>query len=227
MGYFEKKMECASKHPCNSWNCTSCSRKKLYWLREKCVRFARLLSFQQTYVSTLKPFKNAHDAHLAVNTQIAAIKALKSPHSAKFEYFYVISKHNFSEFHVHLFTNRYYPFFTAYHEKTRDKKAFVLYCVENLKWSIHADYGGVRRYGASQLLNKQSMKSWYKIRLRLWRIRTRQHLVSVLVNFIRSLAYSVDVTSQRVANRRIPMTIKPSTPDAIRQVARPPPRQTI
>jgi hypothetical protein len=166
---------------CNRWDCQFCLRKKIYWLREQAVNFSQHLAFDQTFFIVLKGFQNAHEADDSIKYIIAREKALKTPYKSKLEYFYVIAKHGFSNWHIHLITNREMSGHAAYCKPSEDLKASCLYLVGNLLRSADADYAGVRRYGASRLLYKQSMKKAFKTRLRRWLLIVTMALVQTII----------------------------------------------
>lgn len=143
---------------CNRWDCEYCLAKKIYWLREQAVSFSRQLAFVHTWTLVFKGFKNAIEAEDFIKYIIKREKSLKTPHSAKLEYFYAIANHDLSGWHIHLITNRKLSGHAAYCKPTENLRASSLYLVGNLLRSAQANYEGARRYGASRLLYKQSMK---------------------------------------------------------------------
>lgn len=158
--------------------------KKVYWLREQAVSFARELTFCPTWFLTFKGFENAPQADDFIKYLIQSEKSRKSPHKAKFEYFYVISNHNFSGWHIHLLVNRKLHGHAAYCQPVGNLKFSCLYLVKNLIRSANADYGRVRRYGASRLLYRQSMKKAFKNRLRYKRLIVRLSLVKRVLKWL-------------------------------------------
>jgi len=185
-----------SLYRCHSWQCKHCLNTKLFWLREQAVNFSRLLSFSPTYASTVKGFKNAPQAAAAVKSIIADVKSLKTPHSDKFEYFYVIANHGFNHWHIHLLTNRELHGHSAYCKPVESLRASSLYLVGNLLRSARAEYGRVRRYGASRILYKQNMKKRFIARRKTYWLIVHMALVKRLINRRLSeipLPYHVDL----------------------------------
>jgi len=175
---------CHSLYRCNRWNCKACSSKKLYWLREQALQFSRCLALDETSFITLKGFRNAVDCEQGTKLAIEALKGNSKRLNDKLEYFFVISNHEFSGWHSHIIVNSSNFALTANVEPTRNLKSSVLYLVANLERSMSADYGRVRRYGGSSLLNKQSMKRWFKTRVRLWNIKTAYVLAMLLYRWL-------------------------------------------
>lgn len=184
------------------------------------MSFSRHLANQRTYFATLKHFKNALEAKDLIGYVIEREKSLKTPHRAKFEYFYVIANHGFSDWHIHIVSNRDFRESPQYNESTRSLKASVLYLVGNLERSARADYQGVRRYGASSLLYKQSAKRAFKTRVKLWRIITLAFMVKVLITALSSVFGSSVVVGVHSANVT---SATPRKSQVIRHVERPPP----
>lgn len=214
---------CSELYPCHRWDCNRCLSKKVYWLREQAVQFALELSTIDTYFYTLKGFKTAQDAKLEITKHLAMARAQKSRYNAKLEYFFVISNHDYSGWHVHMIANLKLDLDAAYCKPCEDVKWSALYLVKNLLRSAAQDYGGVRRYGGSSLLNKQNMKRRFINRKRSWAIRTRFHILKLIVKII----ITAHSSSQPTDNRQ--PTAKPITPDSsnpeteLLQTIRPPP----
>lgn len=141
------------------------------------MNLSRLLSLSQTYAITLKGAHDAKSTQVLVKDYLDATKRIGKRYNAKLEYFYAIANHAHSGWHAHIICNVYNPNNAAYIEPVKDRKAYCLYIVANLVSSRSADYQRVRRYGASSLLNKQNLKSWFKTRRRLFEFRTRQALI--------------------------------------------------
>lgn len=180
---------CNPYYKCNSWNCNYCSNTKLFWLRENALNFARLLSGQKTYFITVKGVTEIESALQQLRDSRDKKKRTYTTCSPKKEYFYVISKHNNSHWHLHLITNFPLAIPDAHIEPVRSLRASVLYLVDNLSWSRRADYSGKRRYGASSLLSMQSMRRWFITRMRLWRIITRYFVAMVMLRSLQHLAF--------------------------------------
>lgn len=217
--------DCVGLYTCKGWNCNRCFPKKLFWLREQAVRFALSLAGQATYFTTLKSFNSAQDASQALKAYMVDMRANKARYNAKLEYFFSISKHGHSNWHVHIISNRYAPFFTAYHEPAKDRRAVCLYIVKNLAMSRSQNYGKVRRFGGSSLLNKTNLKKTFKTRVCLWNIRTRQMIVRSVFNAMSSRFKVSSAVECRPSNRRIPMRLKPSNVEYRAPVERPPPKR--
>lgn len=168
---------CTPLYPCHGWNCKDCFPKRAFWLREQSLQFARGAAFDQFYFYTFIGFKSVDEAHAYSVMLRAEIKRLKARYNAKKHYFFVMAKHNHSEWHIHLILNRddLSPCF-CHVEPVRDMKIACLYLVKNLEKSRAQNYGGFRRYGASSLLNSNNRKKAYKNRLRLWRTATQYWL---------------------------------------------------
>jgi len=169
-------------YQCNRWDCQYCLGKKIYWLREQAVSFSRQLAFTPTWTMVFKGFKNASEADDFIKYIIQCEKSRKSPHREKLEYFYVIANHDFSGWHIHLIVNRELHGYSAYCEQTENLKASSLYLVGNLLRSASADYERVRRYGASRLLYKQSMKKRFIARRKAYWLIVHLALVQRLIN---------------------------------------------
>lgn len=167
---------------CHRWDCQYCLGKKIYWLREQAVMFSDWLQFEETWFLTFKGFKDATEANDFIKYLIQSEKSRKSTHSAKFEYFYVLSNHNFSGWHIHLLTNRKLHGHADYNEIVGNLKASCLYLVGNLLRSASADYGRVRRYGGSRLLYKQNMKKRFIARRRAYWLIVQMALVQRIIN---------------------------------------------
>lgn len=178
---------CDQYYNCNRWNCNACSTKKLYWLREQSLNFGRLLSGQQSYFTTIKGLSAIENALDVLTHDKGKIKGYNARYNAKKEYFFVISKHERSEWHIHIISNFPLNFPNQNASPIRSLKASCLYLVDNLKRSLAANYGSRRRYGGTSLLYKQNMKNWFKIRIRLWRMKTLNLLLSWLINVIRDM----------------------------------------
>jgi len=185
-----------SLYHCNRWDCQYCLAKKIYWLREQAVVFARELEFVQVWFLTFKGFENAPQADDFIKYLIQCEKLRKSPHNAKFEYFYVIANHGFNHWHIHLLTNRELHGHSAYCKPVESLRASSLYLVGNLLRSARAEYGRVRRYGASRILYKQNMKKRFIARRKTYWLIVHMALVKRLINRRLSeipLPYHVDL----------------------------------
>lgn len=185
---------CNSHYKCNRWDCQECSTKKLYWLREQSVNFARLLAGQLTYFTTVKGLNSIESALELLKGDRSKIKGYNARYNAKKEYFFAISKHGRSDWHIHIISN-FDPHIPGAHiEVVRNLRAACLYLVDNLSWSLNQNYGHRRRYGATSLLYKQSLKEWYKTRIRLWKAKTRFILSMILLNAMLSASASASVS---------------------------------
>lgn len=180
---------CNPYYKCNSWNCQYCASTKLFWLRENALNFARLLAGQNTYFITVKGTTAIESALQQLKDSRDKKKSKNPRYNAKKEYFYVISKHNNSRWHLHLITNFPLAIPDAHIEPVRSLRAAVLYLVDNLSWSRFSDYGGRKRYGGSSILYMQSMRRWFITRMRLWRIITRYFVAMVMLRCLQSFVF--------------------------------------
>lgn len=200
---------CLGLYHCNAWDCKRCQQRKLFWLREQCLNFVRNLAFSDLYFITLKPFQNAEICSAAIRSALLSLKSQKSPCSAKLEYIAIISNHGFSSWHAHIISTRFLGGKNVHCEKVRNKKHAALYLVANLERSASSDYAKVRRYQASSLLYKQSAKSFFKTRIRLWRIKTLLIRLERMKKFVelafeRSSLIGDNVLVLRNVSRRVP-----------------------
>lgn len=212
-------------YTCNRWNCDTCAQKKLFWLREQAITFARGLSFQQTHFTTLKNFSQADLCELAVKDTLSSAKRAGKACGVKLEYFYVIANHEFAGFHAHIISNLpLHPNLNAqsHQRPTRNLHDSVLYLVDNLKRSLGADYASTRRYSGSSLLNKQSMKRWFKLRCRLWSIKTRLTLGLIILRYLKSLGHDHESDHENLRCVGDRAKCDP-TPEYLPKICRPPP----
>jgi hypothetical protein len=175
---------CSEYYKCNRWDCKRCASNKIYWLRQQSVNFANLLGGQICYFTTVKTSQNIETALYALTHDKSKIKGYNARYNAKKEYFFTIAKHGFSEWHLHIISNFDLKIAGSHVEVVKNKKAVCLYLVNNLEWSLGQNYGSRRRYGASSLLYKQNMKTWFKTRIRLWNAITRYIRAMILLNAI-------------------------------------------
>lgn len=219
-------VNCSRSIPCHKWDCNYCFSVRVYWLREQFLSFARQSANQQYHFYTFKGFDSASSASDYLTYLKYQIKRAKPRYNAKSEYIFAIAKHNHSSWHIHLILNN--PLLLPVHahiEPVRDLKAAVLYLVKNLVMSQRQDYGSVRRYGGSSLLNKQSAKKAFKTRLRLFKLATRKVLAAVVVNAIIGMTSSVKVLRRVTCIRCVKSSCKPIPRNSATPVERPPPKR--
>ena len=163
---------------------------------------------QDFHFLTLKGFKDANSAFTGAVDLIKSQRLIKARYNAKLEYFYVISNHDFSNWHIHLIINRKIESIDiAYNAPVENLKASMLYLVGNLQKSLRADYGHTRRYGNSSLLNKQNMKRAFKTRIRLFKIRTRLLLLQTVYRSIVKMCAKPEQPERQIS-------VKPEQPES-------------
>lgn len=220
------KVGCNSQYPCHNWNCSTCSTKKLFWLREQALNFARLLANQETYFTTIKGLDAIQIALDRLRSYTPIKNANRPRYNAKKEYFFVIAKHGYSEWHIHIISNFALDIEGSHVEKVRSRKDVCLYLVKNLEMSRSQDYGSMRRYGGSSLLNKQNFKKWYIIRIRLFKLRTRFRLALVFAAMV-AMASALRYTVDRDADSDVCSDTVKSQDEYRPQTTRPPPKPML
>lgn len=218
----KKLGSCSDAKPCNQWHCNICAHKKLFWLRENAINFARALASQTTYFTTVKGVLAIENALDRLRSYTPVKKRANARYNAKKEHFFVIAKHNRSDWHMHIISNYPLEIEGSHVEIVRDRKAVVLYFVKNLEISRFADYGKKRRYGGSSLLYKQSAKNWYKTRIRLFKIRTLIGFAETILRYLASFQGSRQPDKpQHMTAARQPIT--DTQKSALPNKTRPPP----
>jgi len=214
---------CTPLYPCKRWNCNNCFSNRVYWLREQAVAFASQTTNNNFYFYTFKGFKDATSASQYASILTTEIKRANRRYNTKKHYFFVIAKHNRSNWHIHLIYNAQLLIPVLAHvEPVKDLKLACLYLVLNLEKSRFQDYQRVRRYSASRLLNTNNKKQVFRTRRRLWRIRTLQSMVAKIIKVLSSRVPDNRKPIARTSDRctRDTTTVQPPTPHK----TRPPPR---